>query len=83
LETDPAMILAQLFVHGGGGRKVNWGLHKFAAVPSPGDLVQATGPDGKVHYVTVRHSEFEALPAGSPDEPQVIVVADWKVAYEG
>lgn len=75
------MIVAQLFVHGGGGRKVNWGPHKFATVPSPGDLVQATGPDGKVHYATVRHVEFEALPVASSEEPQIIVVADWKAAY--
>jgi hypothetical protein len=77
------MILAQLFVQGGGGRKVNWGLHKFAAVPSPGDLVQATGPDGRVHYATVRHAEFLAVPVSSDAAPEVIVVADWKVAYEG
>lgn len=76
------MIVAQLHVHGGGGRKVHWGEHKFAAVPSSGDLVQTTGPDGKLHYATVRHCEFEALPITSPDEPQVIVVADWKSSYD-
>ncbi|MFT4056729.1 MAG: hypothetical protein QM681_19650 [Novosphingobium sp.] len=77
------MILAQLHVHGGGGRKIKWGLHKFAALPSPGDLVEATGPDGKLHYLTVRHTEFGAVPADSVEEPQAIVVTDWKVAYEG
>lgn len=76
------MIVAQLFVHGGGGRKVNWGLHKLVAVPSPGDLVQATGPDGKVHYATVRHVEFSAVPMESLEEPQVIIVTDWKSSYE-
>ncbi|GEM_PF-4326054 len=76
------MITAQLFVHGGGGRKVNWGPHKFVAVPSPGDLVQATGPDGKIHYATVRHVEFSAAPMGSAAEPEIIIVTDWKSSYD-
>lgn len=76
------MIIAQLFVHGGGGRKVNWGPHKFVDLPSPGDLVQAPGLDGKIHYATVRHTEFEAIPGGAAGEPQAIVVTDWKSSYE-